>query len=562
MRRRRRPLRALLLVALASGAAFYVLEASLRAEREYAAFVHQLASGQESRVLESSFERGWLRSRASTSLEVAGGAGLVFRSAVEALGAQDVRSRVGVTLVNEIEHGLLPLVEWARGGFHGAPILARVRSTLEVDQESQLALSESVGKLPPIEAETLLRTGEAETRFSMRPENLKARTEGFEREGRWAGLEGEIDATHGFRRISGRVSSPGLDTTGPERRIALRDLVWEFDLPAGELPVGRMTLAVAALEVESTNAGAVPMAIERLRVEGDSRLSAGSFGAELAVTAAAVSLGEQRWGPGSMQIALRDVDGQALRRLRHAGLRLASHAASEEGAQLAKAVDTLEALPSLIAAGPHVAVEQLELTTPHGPVTATARFALAPATGDEDTQPVGSLLRGALDVRMPAAVLDAVADARARGELAAEGVSASDAGLAASARERRQAWIASLRRAGRLADEGALRSVQTLWGAPEAQPPADAPVAQDASPAAPEAAPAPPAARPQEAPAPQAAQAAPARRPPPPQAARPAPAPPPPAAPAPAAPAPAPAAPANASPDPAAETPGGSVTAP
>jgi uncharacterized protein YdgA (DUF945 family) len=517
MRSRRRPLRVLLLLAVLSWAAFYVLEASLRTERQYTAFVHQFASGQESRVLESHFERGWLRSRAKTSVEVAGGAGLAFRSAVEALGARDVRSRVGVIMTNEIEHGLLPLVEWAWAGFHGTPVLARVRSTIEIDQESQLALAESIGKLPPLEAQTVVRTaGQADTRFSIRGEHMKARGEGVEREGRWLGIDGTLEFSHGFRQITGRVHSPGLESAGPERRVSLRELVWEFDLPAGEFPVGRMELSLAGLQLDSATSQGPSMAVEGLRLEGDSRLAGGNFGAHLDASAAGVSLDDERWGPAKLRIALNDVDGEALRQIRRVGLRLGSHHESGAAGEIVAVAVGVPDSPARLSGGPRLAVEHFELTTPHGAVTGTGRFVLVATDGESDAEALASddsLLRGELDVRLPAPVLEAVADARARGELA-EAVDLDAAGFAAGVRGRREAWIASLRSAGRLAAEGPLLTVHTSWlprvaatdaapiaRAPAATPPQPEAAAQPTVPAAdpepaappPPAAPAPPA---------------------------------------------------------------------
>jgi uncharacterized protein YdgA (DUF945 family) len=468
----------LLLVALVSGAAFYSLAASLRAEREYTAFVHQLASGEQSRVLELRFERGWLRSRATTSLEVGGGAGILFRSAIEGLGATDVRSRVGMGMVNEIEHGLLPLFEWVSGGFQGTPMLARIRSTLELDQESQLALDESIGKLPPLEAQTDLRTaGQADTRFWMRGERLRGRGDGID--GRFLGLQGELAFSEGFRRVSGRVRLPGVEGAGPKRSVGLREMVWEFDLPGGDLPLGRMTLSLGRLELDYTSAGGAPLLFTGVKMQGESQLSAGSFDANLAASAGGVALGSQQWGPGKLRVTLNDVDGRALRRLHRAGLRLQSHRESGDPAQIAVvAVDVLEALPTLLARAPYLSIEQLEVATPHGPLTGSGRLALAAPQQGEGALELGSLLRGEIDVRLPAPVLDAVTDARARGELLSQGADASDAGaFDAKAREQGRAWIASLRQAGSLREDGALVHVQTSWGALPLAP-ASAPVAR------------------------------------------------------------------------------------
>lgn len=472
-----------LLLFVAGVGVVYTITASLRAEREYTAFIHELSQGGDTRVLESRFRRGWLHSKAETSIEMAGGFGLLFRAGVVALGASDVRTRIGLHMTHEIEHGPLPLARWIWGRFEGRPMLASIRSTLEIDQEAQLALAEVVGKLPPVEARTVLRThGEAFTTFSMPSDFLHAKGEGFSREGRWLGLEGEIEFSDGFRRIAGAARSPGFESRGPERTVEVRDVRWTFDLPGHELPVGRVGLRLGRLDFDYTMAGAPPWVLEGVELETEGRLEGGRFGAQLRASTATLHLGDDRWGPGSVRLALDDVDGPALRRLRRAGLRLQSdRERGEDAKQAAVAVDVLEALPQLLAHPPRLLLEHFQLATPQGPVAAKGHLALV--APDPSAAPVtpGSFVELEVEAQAPAAIVEAVADARVRSGLAEEGGDPGDDDFDVRARARRDEMLASLRARGVLEGDAAGARLHWLWrpaGGEAAASPATAPAAR------------------------------------------------------------------------------------
>jgi len=421
----------LLLIVTGVGVAWYALAASLRAEREYTAFVHALADGDSSsRVLDSSFERGWLGSRAETSIEVAGGAGLAFRSFVTALGATDVRERVGIHMVHSIDHGPLPLWEWIAGGMHGAPILARIHSTVEIDNEAQLELAEAVGKLPPVEALTVLRAGgQATAQLSVASQRLRARGEGFTREARFLGATGELELRDGYRYLSGTLQSPGFEGRGLERAVELRDVTFDFELPGSELPVGRMGIEIGALRVAPAQ-GAGGVALEDVAIEPSGRLAGGRLEADLLLRVRSLALGAESFGPVNAALDLRDLDAAAFRRLRRAGLRL-QDGRSDPAATAVAAGELAEALPVLLDRGPRAELRELHLGTPAGPVAARGSLALARPDLSAGSLTVGSFFDGSLEAEAPPAAADtmlaavlapaSVAELRAKGALAVDG---------------------------------------------------------------------------------------------------------------------------------------------
>jgi hypothetical protein len=537
--RRRRPVPLLLLLLLITSTVVYAFLASFSAEREYTALVHELGSGEGARVLESTYSRGIFTSRAATAIESEGLAGVLFRKGVVAIGAVEVRPRVGIHMSHEIEHGVLPLLEWVWDGFEGSPVLARMKSKVELDQETQLALAEVFGKLPAIDAATVIRTsGRALTTFSMPADRLHARGEALkrgakviERDGRWEGVDGELDFSQGFRSVTGFVHSPGFESRGERRIFKVTDVTWAFQLPGGDLPIGRMNLSIGEVAFDYTIAGTVPVELHDLDVDGESKAAAGGFGASVKLSLRALRLGDDRWGPGSLEAVLANVDGPGFRQLRSAATHLSAERPESDPAKTAVlAAGVLDALPQLLARHPKLELARVQLKTPTGLATATGRFSLIEPPGGRAIE-AGSFLDGQLRADLPASALEDIVDAYVRAGLAADGADASDeAAYEAMARERRAASLADLYRSG-FTPQGDRAIFQLAWAGAGAAPAPAAPPAEKAS------------ARPGRRAKPQPAQAAvPAPAPAPAAAPVPAPAPAAPApAPAPAAPAPAPA---------------------
>lgn len=420
---------ALFLFVVGGVVAWYALAASLRSEREYTAWVHALADDESTRVLESRFERGWLHSRAETSIEMSGGTGLAFRAFVTGLGALDVRERVGLHMVHGIEHGPLPLWEWLRAGMEGAPVLARIRSTVEIDHESQRELAEAIGKLPPVEAETIVRAaGHAATHLSVAAQRLRASGEGFARDARFLGASGDLEFRDRYRHLSGTLQSPGFAGRGLERAVELRDVTWVFELPGSELPVGRMELGVGELRVAPAE-GDGGLTLADVLLEPSGRVSGGRLEADLLLRVRSVALGAEAYGPATVALDLRDLDAAALRRLRRAGLSL-QEGQTDPVATAVAAGELAEALPALLDRGPRAELRELRLATPAGPIAARGRLTLARPDLSSGSLSVGSFFDAELEAEAPASVAESilaslVSPARVR-ELRTKGALAPD----------------------------------------------------------------------------------------------------------------------------------------
>ena len=196
---------------------------SFQVDRELRHFVAELEARPDIRVLGSHIDRGWLGSSSDTRFELRGGVGLAFVRPLEWAGREHVRERVGFRLEQQIEHGPISLWRWLQAGASGSPILAHLRVTLALDQESQAELAAAFGKLPPLKASLAIRaSGEAHGRLAMpaaplRPRDVEA-GEAPRWAGRFEGLRGRLAVAE--RVVSVEVESGGLYLKGAELDFA------------------------------------------------------------------------------------------------------------------------------------------------------------------------------------------------------------------------------------------------------------------------------------------------------------------------------------------------------
>ena len=154
----------LILLACIVGLGALSVWGSLRAKQEYRRLILAIAESPYTRVLDTSYERGWLQSRSRASVEIRGPLGESFQQWLVGLGREEVRGRVGIRMRQTIEHGYAPLVDWLTGGLEGTPTVGRVETHLELDEETQSEISAVFGRLPPISISTVIRaSGVAES---------------------------------------------------------------------------------------------------------------------------------------------------------------------------------------------------------------------------------------------------------------------------------------------------------------------------------------------------------------------------------------------------------------
>ena len=388
----------------------------LRAKQEYRALILAIAESPNTRVLETSYERGWLRSRSRTSFEIRGPLGESFQGWLLGLGREEVRGPVGIRMRQTVEHGYAPLLEWLTGGLEGTPVLARVETHLELDKETQSEIAGVLGRLPPVSVSTMIRaSGVGESSVRVPAARLEGTLAGGEAGGwaaQWEGLRGNLVYTTGFDHFAASFDSAGLEGGSASSAFALRDLKWTVDLTRDEsgLVVGSVHTRVGSFLVSSQEEGGSRIEVDGLELSQSSAVEAGSFGSALEARVQSIRLGDRVFGPGEVEIELRDLDALSLARLQGLEAEGLAPPASHDVTGASAPGEAKGPLLGLVSRSPQLAVRTLHLATPSGDLEASLRVGLD-GSRPELLGGLATLLL-ALEIRAdlecPAEILDAV----------------------------------------------------------------------------------------------------------------------------------------------------------
>lgn len=321
------------------------------------------------RLRVEAFDRGWFTSRATVSVQAAGHRA---RSLIDALGAPREADRL--VLTDRIAHGLLPAT-----GHDGAlgwrPALAAVSGRLRAPG---LADSAPLARLA-------YRVGlDGGVVMALDAPGAGGPAGGSDRTFGWRGLHVEATIPPGPGRLSLKIGAAELGAPQSLGRIILHDLEGRLDaslpesgLPAGLIELGAREALVAEANGPNRMGGANGLA---LRIDFDGR------GTEASVTVEGsldnVGSPRQVYGPGDLRLSVKGLDAGSLVRLIDSVTRIHARGVTGRAGTMAMAGALLAETNALLAHGPVLELERLELAGPDGPVHAKGRLEL------ESTKPV------------------------------------------------------------------------------------------------------------------------------------------------------------------------------
>jgi len=371
----------LLLIAIV-GFGGLTLWGSLRAKQEYRSLILSIAESPDTRILETSYERGWLQSKSQTSFEIRGALGESFQQWLVGLGRDEARGRLGVRMQQTIEHGYTPVMEWLTSGLEGTPVLGRVETHLELDEETQSEFGAVLGRLPPVWISTVIRaSGVGESSVSIPAQRLESKLAGDEGGGwaaQWKGLHGNLVYTTDFNHFAASFESAGIEGGNTGSLFNLRDLRWTADLardPSG-LMVGDVKVRVGSLQLASREEGAPGLELLDWAMSQSNAVEAGSFDSALQMRVRAIHLADRIFGPGELELQLRNLDALGLARLQSRGLGGLTPPDDRDVTQAAVGEGATARLSDLVSRSPQLELRTLRLATPSGVVEATLRIDL------------------------------------------------------------------------------------------------------------------------------------------------------------------------------------------
>ncbi len=356
---------------------------ALRVEARHHELVAELEGHPHVRVLESRFERGFVRSRAETSIELRGPVGMLFQAPLTWAGRENVRPRVGLRLEQEIDHGPTSLWTWLQSGARGTPPVAHVRARVALDQEAFAEMAAAFGKFAPASLTLQVAAdGRVAGHVALPATALQPRDVDPGKSPPWVG---RLGAVHADLRLA-----PGSDML----QVSLRGGGLRLGGEALALDLGSWTGSIELPIGDSLRASRGEHVVEHLTIGWPGAEGADPTEIELA------GIAWTRDGRPEQLLLAAGVDQARWNELEARDLRMELQA--ERDPDTADPATLPPHLPGVLGLRPQLELTALGGQTPHGPFHVSGRLDFAP--------PGGGDIHGDLELRLPGAWAEQLVD--------------------------------------------------------------------------------------------------------------------------------------------------------
>jgi uncharacterized protein YdgA (DUF945 family) len=350
-----RPILAVVMLVLA----FLPFYGGYEAERAYLDLVERIRAGAAGQVeVGSEFHRGWLQSTAVTRF---GGNG-----------PDDPR---GVEFHHTFVHGPIPFGELLAGRLPTSFALAVIESDFRPKFAERSPWMEGLAGRPLVRFRTTLeRSGWIE----LVVESPAIQLETGDSSLAWDGIQGSALVSPDFARVSGAIEAPSLElhSDGQLLRMAAASLEFANETSANGLPEGAVVFSLAELSSERAGAAGFRLRNGSLHARNDEDLAFDSYEMRVGGAFDELSSDGDRFGPGAVELAVRNLKASALRELGEQIEALAAQHHSGGEVDLASLNAGLTALPKLVELSPEIALTRFELTGEEGALAGTASIGI------------------------------------------------------------------------------------------------------------------------------------------------------------------------------------------
>lgn len=459
---------AVVLVLAAFAAVGSVVLGNLRARSTHKQMIEGIEQEAEVRIVEESFAPGLLESTSRVRLEIPESG----EKLGEILGgeAQEAGPALAFRVDSRIEHGILPVLSWLGGGAAGTPVVSKVHTTLALDGVAKQKLGELIGEPPALEIETVVRaSGVGESRFHLRPHRVEGSGEMGDFTLDWKGLEGQMVFTEDLGNVAGTFSSGGIDVDAIVARVGIEGIssTVDYATDGSGLPVGGTVFTIDSVTFEPTLLPAPAVAMNGWEMRQETRIEGGRFAADFSQKVESVTVGEDVYGPGLIDFALRNLDAASLGETRETIARLQG-GEMDEAARAQLGSRMLEQLPALAAHSPELELKEISLATPQGLVRGALKFVVDGQQPELLQNPITAVaaLSANASAEMPAPVFAAMVDVWARKQVAARAES-GELSVGRDPEETlvyvRDSLIHNLRRSGYVVFDGERYKTRAVW---------------------------------------------------------------------------------------------------
>jgi len=350
------------IIVLAAGVlAFLPFYGGYEAQRAYVDLVDGMRIGARGQLgIVSEFHRGWLRS-----------------TAVTRLAGTSPDDPLDVELHHTFIHGPIPFGELLRGRFPTSFALAIVETDYRPEFAERSPWKEGLDGRPLVRFRTTIEPkGWIKTVVESPPIHVETADD----ELAWEGIHGTAVATRDFETASGVIEAPSLEVRSGGEVLRLKAASIEFDneTTANGLLDGAFVLSLAELSVRSAGGPGSDLLLRNGSFYGvnDEDLAFDTYEMRVGAAFDEAVIDGGRFGPGAIEVALRNLQASALRELGEQLEALAEQRQGPQEAAFSPLSARLDVLPKLVASSPEIVLTRLDLASEEGDLAGTARIGI------------------------------------------------------------------------------------------------------------------------------------------------------------------------------------------
>jgi uncharacterized protein YdgA (DUF945 family) len=194
----------------------------------------------------------------------------------------------------------------------------------------------------------------------------------------WEGIHGTTITTRDFETSSGLIEAPSLEMRqgGEVLRMKAAALEFDYETTANGLLEGAFVASLAELSIANGPAGGFLLRNGSFHTMNDEDLAFDTYEMRVGASFDELMADGDRFGPGAVEVALRNLQASALRELGDQLEALAEQRQGHEEVEFAPLNARLDALPKLVALSPEIVLTRFELVSEDGAFAGTARIGI------------------------------------------------------------------------------------------------------------------------------------------------------------------------------------------
>ena len=385
----KRPIAITVTTTVLLGAALVVLPYwfGRQAETTYQRFAQHLGKRSGITVLNSRYNRGWLRSTAQSTMHYPG-------------------LPLQLSVTHEITHGPVPIDQILDGQFEFTPIQARINSRVQASFRGATAQA-TASALPPLTAQTVIALrGEGEIRAAVAGAKHAA-ADGRELE--WAPMSGAMRFDRDWKKIKVDFRAPRLAVKGiaaAPAPVLLSNIEFHSNMNEGVAGYlfGNNTLTVKELSINPV------FAAKGLHLTANTRPAGNNVDMKFGYRVEELAVAGERFGPGQLVVEARRLDAATLKKFDDELNSIYTKNLPEEQATLMALGRMLELISDLSKTAPELEITRLSLKVRQDEISGKGKLVLDGKKVDLKENPMLLLtaLRGEAELTIPLATIKAI----------------------------------------------------------------------------------------------------------------------------------------------------------